>query len=71
MLEQHLGSFANLKQSINSGAGIQLTGTLVADDEAPANTSVTIAGLTIQHCRIKRGVDVHQCRWRVSMWFIS
>lgn len=47
VLEQRFGSSAELKQSINSGAGIQLTGTPVAGGEAPANASVTIAGLTI------------------------
>lgn len=47
VLEQRFGSSAELKQNINSGAGIQLTGTPVAASEAPANAAVTIAGLTI------------------------
>lgn len=47
VLEQRFGSSAELKQRINSGAGIPLTGTPVAGGEAPANTAVTIAGLTI------------------------
>ncbi|CRL43858.1 Penicillin-binding protein activator LpoA precursor [Sodalis glossinidius str. 'morsitans'] len=42
VLEQRFGSSAELKQNINSGSGISLTGTPVA-----AGAAVTIAGLTI------------------------
>lgn len=37
VLERRFGSSAELKQSINSGAGIPLTGTPVSDGKAPAN----------------------------------
>ncbi|CNF45685.1 penicillin-binding protein activator [Yersinia frederiksenii] len=49
VLQQNFGSTAELKQAINSGAGIRLTGQPVAVSSAPAAApaSVTIAGLTI------------------------
>ncbi|WP_145590183.1 penicillin-binding protein activator [Yersinia aleksiciae] len=49
VLQQNFGSTAELKQAINSGAGIRLTGQPVAISSTPAATpaSVTIAGLTI------------------------
>ncbi|MDN0111352.1 penicillin-binding protein activator [Yersinia mollaretii] len=49
VLQQNFGSTAELKQAINSGAGIRLTGQPVAISSTPAVTpaSVTIAGLTI------------------------
>lgn len=49
VLQQNFGSAAELKQAINSGAGIRLTGQPVAVSSAPAAApaSVTIAGLTI------------------------
>ncbi|WP_145578045.1 penicillin-binding protein activator [Yersinia mollaretii] len=49
VLQQNFGSTAELKQAINSGAGIRLTGQPVAISSAPAvaPASVTIAGLTI------------------------
>ncbi|CNK60050.1 lppc putative lipoprotein [Yersinia enterocolitica] len=49
VLQQNFGSTAELKQAINSGAGIRLTGQPVAISSAPAAApaSVTIAGLTI------------------------
>ena len=49
VLQQNFGSTAELKQAINSGAGIRLTGQPVAVSNAPAAApaSVTIAGLTI------------------------
>lgn len=45
VLQQNFGSTAELKQTINSGAGIRLAGQPVSVSSAPA--SVTIAGLTI------------------------
>ncbi|CNI72161.1 lppc putative lipoprotein [Yersinia enterocolitica] len=45
VLQQNFGSTAELKQTINSGAGIRLAGQPVSVSSAP--TSVTIAGLTI------------------------
>ncbi|OZI14453.1 penicillin-binding protein activator [Sodalis-like symbiont of Philaenus spumarius] len=42
VLEQRFGSSAELKQNINSGDGIPLTGTPLAAGEAPANAVVTI-----------------------------
>ncbi|AOF17755.1 TPA: penicillin-binding protein activator [Yersinia enterocolitica] len=45
VLQQNFGSTAELKQAINSGAGIRLAGQPVSVSSAPA--SVTIAGLTI------------------------
>ncbi len=48
VLQQNFGSTTELKQSINSGAGIRLTGTPVSvSNVAAAPASVTIAGLTI------------------------
>lgn len=49
VLQQNFGSTAELKQAINSGAGIRLTGQPIAISSAPAAApaSVTIAGLTI------------------------
>lgn len=49
VLQQNFGSTAELKQAINSGAGIRLTGQPVAVSNTPAAApaSVTIAGLTI------------------------
>lgn len=49
VLQQNFGSTAELKQAINSGAGIRLTGQPVTISSAPAAApaSVTIAGLTI------------------------
>ncbi|WP_145544161.1 penicillin-binding protein activator [Yersinia frederiksenii] len=49
VLQQNFGSTAELKQAINSGAGIRLTGQPVTVSSAPAAApaSVTIAGLTI------------------------
>ncbi|MFV8797387.1 penicillin-binding protein activator, partial [Yersinia sp. LJYL362] len=49
VLQQNFGSTAELKQAINSGAGIRLTGQPVSVSSAPAAApaSVTIAGLTI------------------------
>ncbi|CNK40209.1 lppc putative lipoprotein [Yersinia mollaretii] len=49
VLQQNFGSTAELKQAINSGAGIRLTGQPVSISSAPAAApaSVTIAGLTI------------------------
>lgn len=49
VLQQNFGSTAELKQAINSGAGIRLTGQPVAVSGTPAAApaSVTIAGLTI------------------------
>ncbi|WP_145594072.1 penicillin-binding protein activator [Yersinia aleksiciae] len=49
VLQQNFGSTAELKQAINSGAGIRLTGQPVAISSTPAATpaSVTIAGLII------------------------
>ncbi|WP_145531428.1 penicillin-binding protein activator [Yersinia kristensenii] len=49
VLQQNFGSTAELKQAINSGAGIRLTGQPVSVSNAPAAApaSVTIAGLTI------------------------
>ncbi|WP_145520965.1 penicillin-binding protein activator [Yersinia mollaretii] len=49
VLQQNFGSTAELKQAINSGAGIRLTGLPVSISSAPAAApaSVTIAGLTI------------------------
>ncbi len=52
VLEQRIGSVGDLKQAINSGAGIQLTGQPVSTaTAAPASAAqpqaVTIAGLTI------------------------
>ncbi|PIJ52103.1 penicillin-binding protein activator [Erwinia sp. OLTSP20] len=46
VLQQRFGSVAELKQEINSGAGIRLSGTAV-DMPAQAPQQVTIAGLTI------------------------
>ncbi len=45
VLQQNFGSTAELKQTINSSAGIRLAGQPVSVSSAPA--SVTIAGLTI------------------------
>lgn len=49
VLQQNFGSTAELKQAINSGAGIRLTGQPVTISSVPAAApaSVTIAGLTI------------------------
>ncbi|MGE4800122.1 penicillin-binding protein activator [Yersinia hibernica] len=49
VLQQNFGSTAELKQAINSGAGIRLIGQPVSVSSAPAAApaSVTIAGLTI------------------------
>lgn len=49
VLQQNFGSTAELKQAINSGAGIRLTGQPISVSSAPAAApaSVTIAGLTI------------------------
>lgn len=49
VLQQNFGSTAELKQAINSGAGIRLTGQPVNVSSTPtaAPASVTIAGLTI------------------------
>ncbi|MGF2253875.1 penicillin-binding protein activator [Yersinia ruckeri] len=47
VLQQSFGSTAELKQSINSGAGIRITGQPVSVTTAAAPQSVTIAGLTI------------------------
>ncbi|TCV98795.1 penicillin-binding protein activator [Biostraticola tofi] len=47
VLEQRIGSAAELKQGINSGAGIRLSGTPVTGTAAGAPQSVTIAGLTL------------------------
>lgn len=49
VLQQNFGSTAELKQAINSGAGIRLTGQPVSVSSTPAAApaSVTIAGLTI------------------------
>ncbi|MEY4921549.1 MAG: hypothetical protein RLY17_266 [Pseudomonadota bacterium] len=49
VLQQKFGSIAELKQAINSGAGIRLTGQPVDVPSTPAAApaSVTIAGLTI------------------------
>ncbi len=48
VLEQRIGSVSELKQAINSGAGIQLAGQPVSSaTAAPAPQAVTIAGLTI------------------------
>lgn len=46
VLEQKLGSLAELKMGINSGSGIALTGSPVSSS-LPQQQSVTIAGLTI------------------------
>ncbi|CNE49544.1 penicillin-binding protein activator [Yersinia nurmii] len=47
VLQQSFGSTAELKQSINSGAGIRLTGQPISVTPTAASQSVTIAGLTI------------------------
>ncbi|KAA8999268.1 penicillin-binding protein activator [Affinibrenneria salicis] len=48
LLQQRFGSAAELKQAINSGAGLSLSGQLVNPAPAqPAQNSVTVAGLTI------------------------
>ncbi|PEH54721.1 penicillin-binding protein activator [Yersinia kristensenii] len=49
VLQQNFGSTTELKQAINSGAGIRLTGQPVSVSNVPAAApaSVTIAGLTI------------------------
>ncbi len=47
VLEQRIGSIGELKQSINSGAGIQLSGQPVSTAAPSQPQSVTIAGLTI------------------------
>lgn len=47
VLQQSFGSTAELKQSINSGAGIRLTGQPISVTPTAAPQSVTIAGLTI------------------------
>lgn len=46
VLQQQFGSVSELKQGINSGSGIALTGTPVASS-APQQEAVTIGGLTI------------------------
>lgn len=46
VLQQQFGSVGELKQGINSGSGIALTGTPVASS-APQQEAVTIGGLTI------------------------
>jgi hypothetical protein len=46
VLQQKFGSVGELKQGINSGSGISLTGTPVASS-APQQEAVTIGGLTI------------------------
>lgn len=46
VLQQKFGSVGTLKQGINSGSGISLTGTPVASS-APQQEAVTIGGLTI------------------------
>ncbi|WP_413739755.1 penicillin-binding protein activator [Sodalis sp. RH14] len=47
VLEQRIGSVGELKQAINSGAGIQLSGQPVSTAAPSEPQSVTIAGLTI------------------------
>lgn len=47
VLEQRIGSVGELKQAINSGAGIQLSGQPVSTAAPSTPQSVTIAGLTI------------------------
>ncbi|MEA9390372.1 penicillin-binding protein activator [Acerihabitans sp. TG2] len=47
VLEQRIGSVGELKQALNSRAGIQLTGQPVTTSATPAAQSVTIGGLTI------------------------
>lgn len=47
VLQQQFGSKAELKQGINSGAGIRLSGTPINVQPAAASAGVTIGGLTI------------------------
>lgn len=47
VLEQRIGSTSELKQALNSRAGIQLSGQPVSTAATPAAQSVTIGGLTI------------------------
>lgn len=47
VLQQRFGSVAELKQGINSGAGIRLSGTPVQTEQQQQPQQVSIAGLTI------------------------
>lgn len=47
VLQQQFGSTAELKQGINSGAGLRLTGTPVTSAQPESPQGVTIAGLNI------------------------
>ncbi|MBV4368112.1 penicillin-binding protein activator [Erwinia phyllosphaerae] len=47
VLQQQFGSQSELKQGINSGAGLRLTGTPIVSQQTQQPQGVTVAGLTI------------------------